>query len=41
MKHPTRTLLYELFIEPLLRLLSRPEPNGGQVLLTKATKKAA
>jgi len=30
MDHPARTLLYELFVEPILRLLQRPFWTKGQ-----------
>jgi len=35
MDHPVRTLLYELFVEPLLRLLQRPFEGRANARPTK------
>ncbi len=35
MDHPLRTLLYELFVEPFLRLLPRPFGRKANALPTK------
>jgi hypothetical protein len=35
MDHPVRTLLYELFVEPILRLLQRPSRGIGGMILVK------
>ncbi len=35
MEHPVRTLLYELFVEPFLRLLQRPFEGKADARPTK------
>jgi hypothetical protein len=35
MEHPLKTLLYELFIEPVLRLFARPTMRPAKVVAVR------
>jgi hypothetical protein len=41
MDHPVRTLLYELFVEPFLRLLQRPFEGKANAPPTKSDMRKA
>jgi hypothetical protein len=41
MDHPVRTLLYELFVEPFLRLLQRPFEGKANARPTKNAVRTA